>query len=263
MRKIVGKIIVLLSVVLCFTYLNIRGESFKRQIDLTKVEAAESIPVLLNVKNMFEPYVFVNGENRQSYMLKNTSPEYYTQSDPIWSMMEHGKYTMRQTGCVPTSLAIVLQPLLKQKITPVEVATIMYEASFYNNNYYGAGAPAIRYIADYFELESDVLNSAEEVKEALDDGKYVLAAMGPGNFCPIGYTHEIVLYGESEYVNVYDPLDKNKNGHYDVDTLWMQRSNDRLDCLYGSPFFSIYRNTKVNEINNTQDLVEENNVIAN
>ena len=72
-------------------------------------------------------------------------------------------------------------------------------------------------------------------------GNIVVGAVGPGTFVNPGYTHELLLYGldENGYCNVYDPLDRYKNGKYHLSTIYNQRSFDGIDNVDGGPFYSL------------------------
>lgn len=249
MRKEFIKFLAVILSVSCLNVILYGREIFGQQHNTINAKPADSIPVLYSIDSMFEPYVFIDGQTRNLELIKDRylTPTYYQQVDPDWSWKRYGRHRMRNTGCVPTSLAMVIEPLVGRQVLPAERARIMYDGGVLNNDYYGAGAPGIEYVVDYYGLQSEMLSSADEIKNALDDGKFVVAAVGPGNFCPAGYTHEIVLSGKSDNVTVYDPLNRWNNGEYSVNLIWRQRSYDWLDCYYGYPFFSIYRNTNLKD----------------
>ena len=177
-------------------------------------------------------------------------PEYYNQKDNTWGKIKYNKYLFENTGCVPSCVAMISTSLLDKEIKPNEVADILYENDLLNNNYYGAGAPAIIYMADYYNLGVDHLDSLDEIVNALNEGKLVLAAVGHGYFCPEGYTHEIILYSLNEegYVKVLDPLNSFNNREYKLEDIYNERSDNYLDCFYGEPFFAIYRDIKGKDI---------------
>ena len=222
---------------------------YKKTPNLAEVEAKE-VPNLLKINNKFGIYEYHHIELPELINDRFLTPTYYKQNDYDWGYKRFGSYRLTNTGCVPTSLAMVLEPLLGRQVLPAEVAQVMYNEGYLNNHYYGAGAPGIEYVAEYYGLKSDRINSKEELIQALSDGKFVVAAMNPGNFCPSGYTHEIVLYDYNDgIVSAYDPLWKWHNGEYKIDLIYRQKSRDWLDCYYGDPFFAIYRNDNLNDNN--------------
>ena len=54
-------------------------------------------------------------------------PQYY-QADARWSSKRYGISNMKTTGCVPTSLSMIISGL-KENVTPVQVADYIYDTS--------------------------------------------------------------------------------------------------------------------------------------
>ena len=167
------------------------------------------------------------------------TPVYYAQNDASWGSKKYGRWNMASSGCVPTSIAMVAQPIIGRYISPTEVAGYLYNNGLYNNGIIGAGGYAISSAASQYGFSYQVLYSSQDTKDALNSGKMVIAMVGPGKWCGRGTTHSIVLFGGGDNTNVYDPL--GANGSFGVDYIWSQRSYDSLDNQLGSPFIAIFK----------------------
>ena len=172
---------------------------------------------------------------------KRYNPIYYSQRDDRWSFVYYGSGNLKNTGCVPTSLAMAFSGILGYAILPTDVANYLY----YNTNEFnkvmtGASGLAIEYASTYYGLQYKGLGTLEALKSALDSGKTVIANVGPGKFTIEGLTHAIVL---TDYQNnltyVYDPYNINNNGLVDIDLVWSQQSTNWYDINGGYAFYAL------------------------
>ena len=66
-------------------------------------------------------------ENKNLVVQPTEFPQYY-QADARWGDKRYGISNMKITGCVPTSLAMVISGLVKD-VTPVQVADYIYDTT--------------------------------------------------------------------------------------------------------------------------------------
>ncbi|WP_447459581.1 C39 family peptidase [Streptococcus pluranimalium] len=182
---------------------------------------------------------FVKKENEK--IVSRTYPmPYYNQRDSRWSSKYYGRYTMGDTGCVPTSLSIVFSALTGKTIMPTTVADWLY----YNTNEFdrlvpGTRAPGIVKASEAWGLKATNLSSYNNIVSALREGYYILAGV-QNNVFVSGGSHEIVLKGYNNgMVHVTDPYTKSLSGWYAMSYLFDTKSTDKDDTVLGLPFFKI------------------------
>ena len=167
-------------------------------------------------------------------------PQYY-QGDYRWRNKRFGIGTMSQSGCAPTSLAMVFSGL-GQKVLPTSVAEMIYNhTNEMNVRELGTSGKGVVYAINAYGYSHSVITSKEQLIAALQSGKPVFAAVGNGIFARGGLTHAIVLSGYSNgKTKAMDPDNVNTTGRwYDVNTIWNQRSTDPYDNNIGGPFVQI------------------------
>ena len=167
------------------------------------------------------------------------NPVYYSQKDERWSGIVFGLGDMKNTGCLPTALAMAFQSILGYTITPFNVANYLYNNTIeYNKLSTGASGLAIQYAATYYKVPWKGLANKQEVIQALSSGKVVIATVGPGKFTVAPYTHAIVIYKYSNG-NTYalDPYNSNKNGWVSFDTVWNEQSTNSYDLRGDFAFY--------------------------
>ena len=175
---------------------------------------------------------------------KNTAalnmPQYY-QGDYRWANKRYGLGTMAQSGCVPTSLAMVFNGL-GQKVLPTAVAdTIYYNTNEMNVGGLGTSGKGAVYAINAYGYKHTVLSTKEQLIAALQSGKPVFATVGNGIFAKGRLTHAIALSGYSNgKTKAMDPDNINTTGRwYDINTIWNQRSTDPYDTNIGGSFVAI------------------------
>ena len=192
-------------------------------------------------------YVGANGAWVSNYSKednKNTPalnmPQYY-QSDYRWGNKRYGAGSMAQTGCVPTSLAMVFSGL-GQKVLPTAVAgTIYNNTNEMNVKALGTSGKGAVYAINVYGYNHTVITSKAQLISALQSGKPVFAAVGPGIFVGPNATHAIILSGYSNgKTKAMDPASSYTTGKwYDINTIWNQRSTDPYDTSIGGAFVQI------------------------
>ena len=181
---------------------------------------------------------YSKGDNKTTAALN--MPQYY-QGDYRWRNKRFGIGTMAQSGCAPTSLAMVFSGL-GQKVLPTSVAETIYNhTNEMNVRELGTSGKGVVYAINAYGYSYSVITSKEQLIAALQSGKPVFAAVGNGIFARGGLTHAIVLSGYSNgKTKAMDPDNVNITGRwYDVNTIWNQRSTDPYDTSIGGAFVQI------------------------
>lgn len=128
--------------------------------------------------------------------------------------------TIASAGCGPTSMAMVLTAVTGDEVTPVEAANWSLQHG-YRVEGNGTAWAYFDAIADAYGIECDQMGiSSNNIISNLQEGKYVIASMGPGHFTKGG--HFIVLTGISEdgRITVADPnSEQRSNQTWDVNTI--------------------------------------------
>ena len=167
-------------------------------------------------------------------------PQYY-QGDWRWANRRYGLGTMAQTGCVPTSLAMVFNGL-GQKVLPTAVADTIYNnTNEMNVSELGTSGKGAVYAINAYGYKHTVITTREQLIAALQSGKPVFATVGNGIFAKGRLTHAIILSGYSNgKTKAMDPDSAYNTGKwYDINTIWNQRSTDPYDTNIGGSFVAI------------------------
>lgn len=156
-----------------------------------------------------ESYSESYGQNYEGKILSSGSTEaiYYNQLDSRWADVLYGTSgTIGESGCGPTSLAIIVSTLTGIEHDPVEMAEWSVAHGYRcegNGSYHSIIPDGAR--AFNLKVEGATVKDIEKVLKALAEGKLVGAIMGKGHFTNSG--HFIVLRGitESGKILVADP----------------------------------------------------------
>lgn len=121
---------------------------------------------------------------------------YFNQADSRWGNLPYGRTgTVREAGCGPTSLAMVVVGLTgRTDVNPGMMAQWSYQHG-YRVEGSGSSWSLMSSGAQQFGLKSQQVSTrdAQAVLDALASGKPVIASMGPGHFTSEG--HFMVLRG--------------------------------------------------------------------
>lgn len=167
-------------------------------------------------------------------------PQYY-QADARWGSKRYGISNMKISGCVPTSLSMVLS-VLKEDVTPVQVADYIYNTSTeMNTMFVGTSSDGAAAAIEHWGCNYRVINSKDNLKAALKNGNIVFGSVGHGIFVKGYSTHAIILSGyQNGKTHAVDPDNPEKtNKWYNIDDIWSQRSMAPEDNSVGGPFMVI------------------------
>jgi uncharacterized protein YjdB len=161
------------------------------------------------------------------------TPTYYSQRDGRWSGATYNGYSLYSTGCVPTSVAMAVDGILHNGVTPNIMADYLVTTGEFAGRKHGGSGLAIKYGAEHWGLKTNGIGSYNDLVNSLNAGKIVVFQVGAGTFTSRGSTHAIVLFrnsGGNTYV--YDPWNAH-NGWYSISMIWNQSSTNSYDLTGG------------------------------
>lgn len=167
---------------------------------------------------------------------------YYCQNDGRWAWNVVGNYYFGGSGCVPTTVTMIVNTINGTNYTPNQVGQILHNAGYFNTSSIGTGSESWQFVANKFGLSYKNNLNVESAKQELLKGNMIAAAVGGGKFCPWnGVTHEILLFGldAQGYTTVYDPYTSSRNGRVHISEVFNHPSWDSGDNKNGGPFFSL------------------------
>ncbi len=167
---------------------------------------------------------------------------YYCQNDGSWAWNVVGNYYFGGSGCVPTTVTMIVNTINGTNYTPNQVGQILHNAGYFNTSSIGTGGESWQFVANKFGLSYKNNLNVESAKQELLKGNMIAAAVGGGKFCPWnGVTHEILLFGldAQGYTTVYDPYTSSRNGRVHISEVFNHPSWDSGDRKNGGPFFSL------------------------
>lgn len=167
---------------------------------------------------------------------------YYCQNDGRWAWNVVGNYYFGGSGCVPTTVTMIVNTINGTNYAPNQVGQILHNAGYFNTSSIGTGSESWQFVANKFGLSYKNNLNVELAKQELLKGNMIAAAVGGGKFCPWnGVTHEILLFGldAQGYTTVYDPYTSSRNGRVHISEVFNHPSWDSGDRKNGGPFFSL------------------------
>ncbi|HGA2931128.1 TPA: GBS Bsp-like repeat-containing protein, partial [Streptococcus agalactiae] len=144
-----------------------------------------------------------NASNQKQLLVKtslqvahsNYNTPYFSQRDGRWASRRYGMATLGETGCVPTSLAMILSSLKGETVLPTQIADYLYHKTVeFNRGVQGTTSRGILKAAKEWGVTATALGTQANLVQALKDGYHVLAAVQNNVFVLHG-SHEIVLKG--------------------------------------------------------------------
>ncbi len=130
----------------------------------------------------------------------------FLQWDKRWGYDSYGNGSnIAISGCGPTSLAMVVVALTKEKVSPADVADYSMENHFYQKGF-GTLWSLMSKGAEHYGLTSKTINWREDILKAyLDAGKMIIISVRPGDFTLFG--HFMVIHGyDEEGFFINDPM---------------------------------------------------------
>ena len=181
--------------------------------------------------------------NSQTTSVENPqyTPTYYSQRDPRWAGATYNGYNLQSTGCVPTAVAMVVDGILHNGVTPNIMADYLVTTGEFAGRKHGGSGLAIRYGAEHWGLKTTGIGDYGTLVNCLNAGNIVVFQVGAGTFTSRGSTHAIVLFRNSDgNTYVYDPWNAH-NGWYSISMIWNQRSTNSYDLTGGYVGYGIYQ----------------------
>lgn len=169
---------------------------------------------------------------------------YYNQRDVRWGDLQLGCGNMKNNGCGPTSIAMVLS-YFGTDVTPPEVATWLYENTIeFNRAFHGISATGLRLGLEHWNRTAVPIHTYEDMIAHLEQGAIIIGAQGKGAFVTHAESsHCIVIFGLTEEgkVSCYDSYTERLSGSYSAQRIWKERSTLPVDLRKeGVSHFAVY-----------------------
>lgn len=127
---------------------------------------------------------------------------YYSQADSRWASHKYGNNTMINSGCGPTSAAMVVSSI-KGEIRPDTMGDLFVKYGYRSANA-GTYWSSMKWTADVFNIGYKETSSFDTMISKLKDNNYVIVICREGLFTYGG--HFIVIVGiDGDTLKVYDP----------------------------------------------------------
>jgi len=227
---------------------NIDPEGLMAKLDFTEGQKnwARTIYRTISDDQSIKPgdFNYIPGESLADYgditfKQGETDVVYYNQGDSRWGMLMYGKYdTIKDCGCGPTSMAIVVSSFTDNLVDPKQMADWAYENGYCAPNRASYHSLIPNCATNFgLQVEGATRYEGQKIVDALADGKLVVAIMGPGHFTTGG--HFMVLRGVTSdgKILVADPGSrKNNNIEWDLSIIL---DESRRGAGAGGPFWII------------------------
>ncbi|WP_218666177.1 GBS Bsp-like repeat-containing protein [Streptococcus dysgalactiae] len=181
------------------------------------------------------------GTYRLAAQKRTYQTPYYSQRDQRWAGKWYGLGSFGETGCAPTSLAMVFSALSGATVLPTQVGDFLYQNTVeFNRGFLGTSSRGLLMATKAFGYQADVLGSFDALVNALKSGEHVIGVVQKNIFVKSG-THDMVFKGyDNGKTYVYDPYTRELSGWYPVSNLWHEQSTDSIDTRgVVAPFFKI------------------------
>ena len=127
---------------------------------------------------------------------------YYSQADSRWAKHKYGNNTMINSGCGPTSAAMIVSSI-KGEIRPDTMGDLFVKYGYRSANS-GTYWSSMKWTADVFNIGYSETSSFNTMINKLNDNNYVVAICREGLFTYGG--HFIVIVGiNGDTLKIYDP----------------------------------------------------------
>ena len=147
---------------------------------------------------------------------KFTNYYQYNYNDPYGTSNGQNR-TIAQSGCGPTSAAMVLTYLTGKEVTPVETANYSLEHGYRVDE--GTTWDYFNAISDDYGVKCEQSNAdANKIVEKLEKGETIITSMGPGHFTSAGHFIVLTDVDENGQITVADPgSEERSNQTWDKD----------------------------------------------
>lgn len=202
--------------------------SFKPDADITRGEMAAFLNRFYNVS--------VGGQHLPPAPQPHAKePVYYSQLDSRWSRVPLNASNVGVSGCVPTSLAMVLRGSYGQNVDPGVVAK---KANTISHESFGLSGKDLINTSKAYGHNVEVVGNIDRAATLLRAGYPLIF------YINVGIGHAVVV---SDYdpangrVNVNDPYGRTfyPSGKTTLSELWGRPSQDAMDWNAGRPVFAI------------------------
>lgn len=177
---------------------------------------------------------------------------YFNQGDAAWN--DNG-YRIKQAGCGPTSMAVVISSLTGKWVTPVDTTVWAYEHGYYSGQ--GSVHGLIPALAKEYGLNCKGVGTDEDaIREALQEENPVVCLMGPGYFTKGGHFMVLVGIDEDDNVTVADVGSRERSKYkYQLTDIISQSKA----ASAGGPFWIISK--EESDVNGNQEFENKEDIL--
>lgn len=150
-------------------------------------------------------------------IILNKEPRYYLQTDPKWKNISYSvpgeQTTIGESGCGPSSAAMILSTLTGKEITPVDTCAWALKNGYkalMQGTYYSYFIPQFEEYGikcqrlNFNRMINQPTNPVHDIAfDLLKKGYYLIALMGPGLWTNSG--HYVVVWWVDGVIHINDP----------------------------------------------------------
>ncbi|MDR2660632.1 MAG: C39 family peptidase [Lactobacillaceae bacterium] len=161
------------------------------------------------------------------------APVYFSQLDSRWSRVPINDSYVGISGCVPTSLAMILKGSYGMN---VDAGTVAIRTDIYSHQSFGVTGKELINTANSYGHQVEQINNQERAADLLKAGYPLIF------YVNVGVGHAVVVYGYNNgIVSVLDPYGRKfyPTGSASLSSLWNKPSSEPVDWDAGRPVFAI------------------------
>ncbi|MDR0690702.1 MAG: C39 family peptidase [Streptococcaceae bacterium] len=168
------------------------------------------------------------------YALPGSYPVYYSQFDPSYASKTIGGYAFGETGCIPTTIAMVFESYGVSG-NPFDWGVRLHDVGEFNSNGGGATTKAIKVAGDMVGLQVLPLRTKDEIDATLSNSIPIIFCGGNQISNSSDYGHAVVLYGlnNNGQTFVTDPSRNAMTGWHSTAFLWDNRISSKGVSFFG------------------------------
>jgi hypothetical protein len=155
---------------------------------------------------------FVTRDGVELLVGGTTEIVYFNQCDETWADQRYGNDKIGPYGCGPTAMSMVISSLTDETVDPAEMAQVAVKKGCWASKS-GSYSSIVQKLSEAYGLQAESFSdrTGDGIRDALLEGKVLVALMGPGHFTQKG--HFILLRGVtlSGDILVADPSSRERS----------------------------------------------------
>lgn len=170
-------------------------------------------PELFPAKTQTDDASLAMSTDSPSSKVPNTAVPHLYQWDRRWGQTVYCSTTFGLTGCGPTALAMVYQGLTEKSDQDPYTLSLMAQEYGYMEQFNGTDAGFFTQVASDLGLNCETMSpSAQNIKNALSQGKVIITNLAPGYFTRYGHFFVIAGVASNGKLIINDPYSVTRSG---------------------------------------------------